>query len=358
MRFSKHWTLRCASAFIVLGPALLCGCARERVSVTLGKDGTWTRKAVYVVANLDGGGKPEAGKTSEVSDSFVLPSGEGWKLTSEKNKDEKRVIAERTLPLDQTITNDIVVKEMPKLALPPGQIPGGKEGAILIHAEAPQGPLKTLTTNSVTVRQVSPGKYLYTETLQWTGDMPSNTQKFDEKETALVKAALPAELATEENVKAVTEVFSKTFALALIGPPTPLIHRLPMLMSAPEVFARLVSRRVGPALLPALKEKFGDRMTAEQRLAVTRSLVQGITDELKVNGPDQAGNAQEGDSNKNSTGISLFVSVKLPGRVVATNGTVDNFSHEISWSFYPEAAAFGEVKLTALCDTTGNPVSR
>ncbi len=357
MGVSGHWRLRCASAAIVFGAALLCGCARERVSVTLGKDGTWTRRAVYAVTNEDSAGNPPSTKTSEVSDSFVLPSGEGWKLTSAKTKDEKTVTAERTLPLNQTIADDIVVREASNGSLLPGQNPGGKEGAILVQGDDPPKPRKTLTSNSVTVKQVSPGKYLYTETLHWTGDMPANMQKLDEKETALVRAALPPALATDENVKAVANLFSRELGLALIGPPIPLIHRLPLLMSAPEVFARLISRRVGPALLPALKEKFGDQLTPEQRLTITRRLVEGITDELKANGPDQAGNAQGGDS-KNGSAISLFVSVKLPGRIVATNGTFDNFSHEIAWSFYPEAAAFGDVKLTALCDATGNSVTR
>lgn len=351
MRFQGPATLRSAGAAILCGAVMICGCARERVSVTLGKNGTWTRRAVYVVTNVDGGGGPGAGKSSEVSDAFALPSGEGWKLTNEKTKDEKRVIAERTLSLGQTSENDIVVKETPKSDPVPGDGPGAKEGARLIRADDPSKPLKTLTTNSVTVKQVSPGRYVYTETLHWTGEIPAKMQKFDEKASAMVSAALPSELATEENVKLVAAAFSRELDLALIGPPSPMIHRLPLLMSAPELFARLVSRRVAPGLMAALKEKFGDRMNAQQRMAVTARLIQAITNELRANGPDQAGGSKDPDSNKNSSGASLFVSVKLPGRVVATNGTVDKFSGEIAWSFYPEAAAFGDVKLTATCDT-------
>lgn len=348
--------LRGAGAAILCGAALLCGCSRERVSVTLGKNGTWTRRAVYTIANLDGGGAGAA-KAPEVSDSFVLPSGEGWKLTNEKTKDEKRVIAERTLPLDQTLENDIVVKESAKSPFGPGPNSGGKESILLVRVDDPPKPGKTLTSNSVSVRQASHGRYIYTETLHWTGEMPTNMHKFDEKEAALVRAALPAALATEENIKAVADAFSREFNLAMIGPPSPLIHRLPMLMSAPEVFARLVSKRVGAGLTAALKEKFGDRMTAEQRVTLTARLIQGITNELKANGPEQADKPKEGDGDKNSSGASIFVSVKLPGRVVATNGTVDNFSREVVWSFYPEAAAFGDVTLTATCDATGNRAS-
>lgn len=358
MDIHRTGTLGRACVALLCGAALLCGCARERVSVTLGKDGTWTRRAVYIVANLDGSGEPGPLKTPGVSDSFELPSGEGWKLTSEKTKDEKRVIAERTLSLDQTLENDIVVKEAPKSEPPPAQNPGGKEGTLLVHADDPPRTPKMLTSNSVSVRQVSPGRYMYSETVHWTGDMPANMNKFDDRATALVKSALPSSLATDENVKSVVDAFSREFDLAMIGPPSPLIHRLPMLMTAPEMFARLASRRVGPALMASLTEKFGDRMTAEQRVTLTARLVRGITDELKQKGPDQAGSAQGDENKKNSSGAGIFISVKLPGRIVSTNGTADPFSGEVTWSFYPEAAALGDLKLTALCDATGKTLSR
>ena len=324
--------------------ALFCGCARERVSVTVGANGTWTRKTVYTVTNLDLG--PDPDKTAQVSDSFALPSGEGWKLTRQTTKDEVRVIAERTLGLDQTLENDIVVKESAKAEMPPAP----KEGARLIRGDDPPKSLKTLTTNSVTVKEVSPGRYVYTETIHWTGDPPANMHQLDEKETALVRAALPKEMATEDNVKFVADAFSREFNLALVGPPSPLIHRLPVLMSAPEIFARHLSRRVGRALIASLKEKFGDRMTAEQRKSLTVRMVEGITDEIKSSGPSQAGDRQVGD-NKNSSGAGIFISVKLPGQVIETNGIADPFNGDISWSFYPEAASLGDVTLTATCDT-------
>ena len=163
---------------------------------------------------------------------------------------------------------------------------------------------------------------------------------------------------TDENIKFVADTLTKELGLALIGPPSPLIHRLPILMSAPEVFARLVTHRAGKALLAALKEKFGDRLTATQRLALTKRLIDSVTNEMKVSAPSKAGGAQDGESNKNSSGASIFISVRLPGRVVETNGIADPFNGDISWSFYPEAAAFGDVTLTAICDTNAKSASR
>ena len=60
-------------------------------------------------------------------------------------------------------------------------------------------------------------------------------------------------------------------------------------------------------------------------------------------------------SKKQSTGAGIFISVRLPGRVVETNGIADSFAGDISWSFYPEAAAFGDLTLTATCDTDMKP---
>jgi hypothetical protein len=233
-----------------------------------------------------------------------------------------------------------------------------KEGPALVRAEDPPKPARTLTSNRVSVRQVSPGRYVYSETLHWTGEVPANMHKFDIKVTDMVRAALPVEMATDENVSFIANTFSREFDLAMVGPPSPLIHRLPMLMSAPEVFVRLVTRRAGKGLLAALKDKYGDKMSAQQRLALTQKLIQGITDEMKESGPGQAGDPKSSENSKNSTGASLFVSVKLPGKVVETNGIADPFSGEITWSLYPEAAAFGDVTLTATCDTNAKPGSR
>jgi len=236
--------------------------------------------------------------------------------------------------------------------------PSPKDGPMLVRADEPPKPAKILTSNRVSVRQVSPGRYVYSETLHWTGEIPANMHKFDIKVTDMVRAALPTEMATDENVTFIANTFSREFDLAMVGPPSPLLHRLPMLMSAPEVFVRLITRRAGKGLLVALKEKYGDKMTAQQRLTLTQKLIQGITDEMKESGPGQAGDPKSDENSKNSTGASLFVSVKLPGRVIETNGIADPFSGEITWSLYPEAAAFGDVTLTAMCDTNAKPNSR
>jgi hypothetical protein len=229
---------------------------------------------------------------------------------------------------------------------------------MLVRADDPPKPAQILTSNKVSVRQVSPGRYVYQETLHWTGEVPANMHKFDIKVTDMVRAALPTEMATDENVSFVANTFSKEFDLALVGPPSPLIHRMPMLMSAPEVFVRLMTTRAGKGLLAALKEKYGDKMAAQQRLTLTQKLIQGITDEIKESGPAQAGDAQGSDSSKGTTGASLFVSVKLPGKVIETNGIADPYSGEITWSLYPEAAAFGDITLTATCDTNAKPGAR
>jgi hypothetical protein len=326
--------------------------------VTVGRDGTWTRRAAYIVSDIDLGAGADKSKKDSVSEAFALPSGEGWKLTRQQTKDEKRVIAERTLPLGQSIENDIMVKEAPKVTPPPMPDADGKPGVKTTRLDDPPQTPKTLSSNTATVRQVSPGRLAYTETIHWTGEMPTNMHKLDEKETALVRAALPPALATDENVTFIAESFSREFYLALIGPPSPLMHRLPMLMSAPEVFGRLVSRRIGGALLASLEKKFGDRLTVAQRRRIAAQLIERMTDEIRASGPSQASDAHGADANQNSSGASIFLSVKLPGRVVETNGIADAFNGDISWSFYPEAAAFGDITLTATCDSTAKQAVR
>jgi hypothetical protein len=47
-----------------------------------------------------------------------------------------------------------------------------------------------------------------------------------------------------------------------------------------------------------------------------------------------------------------MIRVKLPGKVTETNGELDPDTNEVVWPLYPEAAAMGDVTLTATTDVS------
>ena len=45
----------------------------------------------------------------------------------------------------------------------------------------------------------------------------------------------------------------------------------------------------------------------------------------------------------------MFV-LRTPGRVVSSNGEVDEFTGEVYWALFPEGAALKDITLTAVCE--------
>ncbi len=356
IRPSPGRRLRPAFVGLFLMAMSISGCARERVSVTVGAHGTWTRSAVYVVQVNKITSGTSTTPAGQVGDTFVLPSGVLWKMSTQTSKDERLTTAERTLPLGEAVRNDIAVRGSSAAVPGPNAPPQPAESASAPTGTS--GQLQTLTTNSAVVKQPRAGRYVYSETIHWIGKMPDGLHRFEEKQTALVRSALPSALATNENVKFVADSFIREFDLALIGPPRPLVNRLPLLMSAPEVFERLVRQRISKGIVGALKQRFGEKLTTPQLQEIAATLVQRVTDDLRISGPSQAEQPPGVDSNKNSSGASIFITVKLPGEIVETNGVADKFSGVVTWSFYPEAAALGDVTLTAISDASSRRGAR
>ncbi|MEP6756738.1 MAG: hypothetical protein ABJA67_14630, partial [Chthonomonadales bacterium] len=50
--------------------------------------------------------------------------------------------------------------------------------------------------------------------------------------------------------------------------------------------------------------------------------------------------------------IPLMLTVKLPGKIVSTNGDMDPSSDEIYWATFAVAASFEDITLTAVCDVS------
>ena len=296
--------------------ALLSGCARSRITTDIKANGSWARTVTLTGQEK----KEEMQMTPALEDIFVIPSGNGWKSHEEKKGGDRTIILERVMAAGASLKGDLSLKE-----------------------DAP-GKLKLV--NEVKVTRAGPRRFEYRETLHWTGEPPKNMgANIKPEDLAEIKASLPKPLATDENARALAE---KTAVLAiplLFGPGDPL---LAMGLMHPDLAERRASQRIGALLLKALEEQFGDKLTPEQRRAVARKLIEKAFSSAKPSQPDASAGPPSG---KNSSGMTpLMFIVKAPGKVISTNGEVDELTGEVYWALYPEAASLQDVVLTMICE--------
>jgi len=97
----------------------------------------------------------------------------------------------------------------------------------------------------------------------------------------------------------------------------------------PDLAARRLGQRMGTLVIKALQDQFGDQLTAAQRKEVARQLIQDTFSSARMTPPDPAA----ATSDKNNTGSvtpPMFI-LKTPGRIVSSNGELDDLSGEVFW---------------------------
>lgn len=297
----------------LLGLAALGGCARARVTATVQADGSWTRSVM-----LTGQEKKDIQVQPTLEDTFVVPSGAGWKSHEEKKDNgDRELTLERTLAAGASLAGDVSIKAGGKLRL----------------------------TNEVTVTRAGPHRFEYRETLQWKGDPGQPLRDLKPEDLAGIKSVLPKPLASDANARALVDKLAVLLVPALFGPVDPL---LAMGLLHPDLAARRLGQRIGTLVIKALEDQFGDQLTAAQRKEVARQLIQGTFSSAKMTPPDPAAAA----SAKNDTGslTPLMFILKTPGRVVSSNGEIDELSGEVFWALFDAAASVQNVVLTAVVE--------
>lgn len=312
------------------------GCGRAVVTTDIKPDGTWVRRLEFH------GPAPNNGKPNEVQlqpaqtveDVFGVPKGAGWTVVRKRQKsdnegmmgggDEMVITAERTFKAGETSS--------------PGALLKDDKGAPLL-------------TDTVTVTPAGPGRWKYSETLHWVGKRDLGAFDTSEFRTVL-RGALPADLKSVPAAELAPLERRLTVALAriLFGPNTPLLSQLLM---NPDLGQRELARRGGPAIDRALGETFGARLTADARRDTVRRLIAAMETEFnssksKMNGPQAGEKADKGGAGELSP---LTFTVKLPGKVVETNGERDEYGGVVYWSMYGLSPAVEDVTMTAVCQT-------
>jgi hypothetical protein len=153
-------------------------------------------------------------------------------------------------------------------------------------------------------------------------------------------------LATDANCQALVDKAALLATPVLFGPGDPL---LAVGILHPDLALYRANQRIGAVLVQALEQQFADQLKPAERHEVVRQLIQEMFLSNKISQPDPAAAAPPPP---NSTGLTpLMFIVKPPGKVVSTNGEIDEFTGEIFWGMFEEAAAFKDVVLTAVFET-------
>jgi len=307
--------------FLAIPCALLAAlfanaCARARVTTEIKPDGSWERSIV-----LAGQQKKEGQITPTIEDTFVLPSGQDWKSQEQKTSDERSLTFERTLRLGGKLEGDVSIK--------------GNASA------------KLNLVNEATVTRVGPHRFEYRETLHWKGDRANVLGKIKVEDLARIKANLPPPLATDANAQALADKTAELSIPLLFGPGDPL---LTLGLLHPDLAVRRAGQRIGTLMLTALEQQFGDKLTPAQRREVARRIIQETFSSANASTKITADAAPGSSPSNNSALVPLMFIVKTPGRVVSSNGEVDDLTGEVFWGLFSEAAAFKDLTLTAVVE--------
>lgn len=298
--------------FLCLASALLTvgGCARSMSETSVANDGSWTRTVKFTIPKE----APMGGDAPKFEDTFVVP-GAGWKVERTTDKENQVLTATRSAKLGETISKDIQVKT--------------KKGIVCV--------------NEVKVTELAPGKFEYLETVKYVGPDKPDISEAQKWMAPLLADVLPAGTNPAINQRFVGEMFAEMWHI-IFGPSEPLLSQL---FFSPDLAERRMKAKFGRALDRLLAKEFGDKMDADARLKAIRTLIAKLDADKVLEGPKEK--QKEGQS-EDSNLVAMFTSVKLPGRIVESNGETDEVSGEVFWAYYPEAAQIGDVVLRAVCE--------
>ncbi|MCH8273321.1 MAG: hypothetical protein IH851_00830 [Armatimonadetes bacterium] len=302
------------NAFFAASAALLVtGCAKMTALTEVNEDGSWTRTVKFTVVRS--GDTPISGL--EIEEIFELPAGAEWKITKEDAGDETIYTAVRSVAPGEDAFQDVVIKDKNKVIM----------------------------VNEISVRQIAPGRLEYREVIRWRGKTPEEITEPDAEIIQAIKEALPEGVGADEDIRDVALSLQRGFWRVLFGPGDPIFGQMIM---HPDLAERRFKQRIGVEMNSVLESKFGDNLTVAQRRDVAVKMISFANLDEVVD--EEKSEAEKSGPGGASGLVALTFVVKLPGRIVETNGEVDKLTGEVFWGLYPEAAAVGEIVLRAVCE--------
>jgi hypothetical protein len=307
--------MRGALFCLVAFAAVSSGCVRSSVSTYVGTDGSWGRTLKF-----------HAASDAELAERFVLPAEKPWFVSRARLGNSTQYTARRILLPDEGLQHDLTIRD--------GDDTSG-EGRLV---------------NEVTVRQLSAGRWEYREVLHWRGPRPQEFVEPDRHLLAVIQAVLPSGLTGEDVARALGKGLLADLWQISFGPGEPLLWEATV---HPDLCERRVRLRLRAAADRRLQEQFGSRLApAERQAAAIRLSGAAITTASMGEIRDRAQSGR-----LPAALVPLTFDVSLPGKLVATNGELDEATGEIFWGLYSGAAMVEDVVLTAISEqVNGTPI--
>jgi Uncharacterized conserved protein len=348
MRTRIRWG-RAASIAALFAVSLLSatGCARVGALTEVRPDGSLTR----TVTLRGPAPAPEGGMSlgPKMTDLVDAPGGGAWKVT--RATEEMDLVITATREVSGTDAgagwSDIVVRGEAKKEAQEPDAPASADSA-------PPAPGPVRVTNRVSVRLIAPGRLEYREVFAWQGKRPDGPGAPDAEMNAVFLKGLPPALARDPAVvKALQRSITREMVKVVFGPGEPI---MPLLLFHPEYAEYRLRRRLTGAVRAALAESAAGKLTDAERLAAEKQLTEALTRSISARSRAAQANPASppaADEKKEEDGgppVALFVRVKMPGKVISTNGEYDEDTGEVIWPLFAEAAGFEDIVLTAVCE--------
>jgi hypothetical protein len=316
----------CGALFVLLAT----GCAQIGGSTEVNPDGGFTRTLVFE------GDKPKGPKDSDgmsfsptIDQLVIVPRMPGWEVKKAYEGSKITITASKAFAPGEASVNDLLVKGDPKKS-------------------------ESVLANTVSVTKRDDGKLEYREVIRWVGPKDNSATDTKEIEEELKKHLPEGKASDEAAVKATAGMLQKEVVHALLGPGEPLLG---LLFTHPRYAEFKLRKKMGGALRQALTEGFGDKLTEAEREATARAMLatlgSKISNAAKPTPPGPGGPAPDSEAEKSSKPgslVAILLKVKLPGKVIETNGELDDLTGEVVWPLYSEAATAGEITLRAVCE--------
>jgi hypothetical protein len=176
---------------------------------------------------------------------------------------------------------------------------------------------------------------------------PSDDKKQKDMETyiAEMKKVMPAGKATEEDYKVMAKKTGTALVRILLGPDD---HLFGTLLLNPDGAVRRLRSKIGLIESKILADQLGAKMTQAERDEVIQKMLKSFDSNTMV-GSNKPSASPDQSSQSQADFVGMSVSVKLPGKVIETNGEIDTFTGEVFWDFASNSAETDVLELRAIC---------
>jgi hypothetical protein len=205
---------------------------------------------------------------------------------------------------------------------------------------------ETILKNYATVRRLDDGRIEYYEKIVFTKPNSTELDKGAQMFMDEMKNSLPEGVAiSDDELKTITRNTMTGMVRLMFGPDDFL---LAYAFTSPDGAQRRLKGKIATTMDKQMLITLGDRMNEEQRMASIRKVIAKL-DNINTFDPKNKANASPEQSGTDNM-VGMSTSVKLPGKVLETNGTIDPLTGEVYWDFLSVSGEFASLELRAICE--------